>query len=463
MIKFSRTQRYILIITLISISVLYYISSCYINTSNDGSHYALVSAMVNKHTVIINDYVKYTGFTDYAVKDGLFYSDRLPGNAFLMTPFFLFGNFLQLLHLDTLSSHVPIQEVSVILLPNLCGVLGVLFLFLLFTHLNFSFRLSLLSAILFAICTLNWQEATHVFSHAPSMLFVLMAVYFLIKAPDINSKQFYLFVLLLAYSSIIELQNSLLFIPALIYLIQTKKLSLREFQENLKPICYSALIICVVFSMLVVYNYIAFGEIMLKSNKYNPEFPEEQSFLSSLSGDFLVGIDRLFTNFLNPELWFNLDLGVKNDVPGMFISTPLLILSFLGIPLFFLKRPKEALLFTFIIVINVLIAAFHKTVLIRHIFTITPFFFFSIIFLIQYVIEKKSILLSGIFYAILTILVAVSCFRVYYITHTYWGRELRFPLPFTKELGVYLSFAIFSAALIFIFIKTKERFIKKAS
>lgn len=462
MLNHTRTQQYILIIASIAVSLLYYISSCYINTSNDGSHYALVSAMVNKHTVIINDYVKYTGFTDYAVKDGLYYSDRLPGNAFLMTPFFLFGNLLQALHLDNLSNHIPIQEVTVILLPNLCGVFGVLFLFLLFRHLNFSFRLSLFTAILFAVCTLNWQEATHVFSHAPSMLFVLMAIYFLIRTPDIYSKQFYLFVFLLSFSSIIELQNSLLFLPALVYLLQTKKLDLKPVQKNIKPFVYSAFIICTVFSMLVLYNYIAFGEIMLKSNKYNPEFPEEQSFISSLSGDFVSGIDRLFTNILNPELWFNLELGTKNDVPGMFVSTPLLILSLIGFPLFFYKRPKEALLFTFIIAINVLIGAFHKTVLIRHIFTITPFFFFSLIFLIQYVIEKKSLLLSMIFYSILAVLAVASCFRVYYITHTYWGRELRFPLPFTKELGVYLCFAIFVSAILFIFIKTKKRIIRKA-
>jgi len=162
--------------------VLYYLSSCYINTSNDGSHYALVSAIVNKHTVEINDYIDYTGHVDYATKDGKLFSDRLPGTAFLMIPFFLFGNFLKLLHLDVLSHHVPIQEVTVILLSNISGILGILFLFFLYRHFNFSFKTSLLLSITFALCTLNWQEATHVFSHAPSMCFVLMAFYFLIRS-----------------------------------------------------------------------------------------------------------------------------------------------------------------------------------------------------------------------------------------------------------------------------------------
>src|SRR4051812_37449887 len=105
----SGSKNKIVLVTLLLISFLYYISSCYINTSNDGSHYALVSSMVNNNSVIINDYVKYTGFTDYAVKNGLYYSDRLPGNAFLMIPFFLFGNLLNAVHLSGISTHIPIQ------------------------------------------------------------------------------------------------------------------------------------------------------------------------------------------------------------------------------------------------------------------------------------------------------------------------------------------------------------------
>ena len=448
-------------LVLLLISFLYYISSSYINTSNDGSHFALVSSIINKHSVEISGYEHYTGSVDYAVKDGKLYSDRLPGNAFLMVPFFLFGNFLQFVHLDGLSAHVPIQEVTVILLPNICGVLGVLFLFLLFLHFEFSFRRSLAMAIVFATCTLNWQEATHVFSHAPSMCFVLMAFYYLIKTPDIYHKQFFYFVFLLAYSSIIELQNCLLFLPALIYLLQTKKINLSLPAKTRKVVGFSALIIVLTFSALLLYNYTAFGELTLKSNKYNPAFPEEKFFITPLSGDFLTGLDRLFTNLCNSEFWFNLDLGVKNDIPGLFISSPVLLLSFFGFIIFFSRKPKEALLFTSIIIINILIAAFHKTVLIRHIFTITPFFFFPVVYSVQYIHEKRSKLLSGLFYALFIVLACASCYRVYYVTHSYWGRELSNPFPFTKELGVYFTFMVCISILTLLFIKVKPRFSKQ--
>jgi hypothetical protein len=416
--------------------------------------------MVNKHSVCIEGYESYTGMVDYAEKDGKVYSDRLPGNAFLMMPFFLFGNFLHLIHMDGLNTHSPVQEVTVILLPNICGVLGTLFLFLLFIHFEFSFKRSLLLAVAFATCTLNWQEATHVFSHAPSMCFVLMAIYFLLKTPDIYHRHFYYFVFLLAYSSIIELQNCLLFIPSLVYLLQTKKITLSPFAQNTKAIAFSLLIIALTFSVLLAYNYAAFGELTLKSNKYNPAFPEEKYFITSLSGDFFSGLDRLFTNFCNREFWFNLNLGVKNDIPGLFISTPVLLLSFTGFIIFFARKPKEALLFASIIIINVLIAAFHKTVLIRHIFTITPFFFFPIIYTVQWVYEKHSKLFSGLFYTVLIVLAAASCYRVCYVTHSYWGRELANPFPFTKELGVYFSFIVFISILTLLYIKLKPHFTK---
>ena len=63
-----------LTITLLVIGFLYFLSSNYINCSNDGSHFALVSAMVNNKSTELGEYVNYTAKIDYAVKDGKFYS-----------------------------------------------------------------------------------------------------------------------------------------------------------------------------------------------------------------------------------------------------------------------------------------------------------------------------------------------------------------------------------------------------
>jgi hypothetical protein len=446
-VKYFSRPRYILFITLLLISVYYFISSFYINTSNDGSHYALVSAIVNDHTVCINDYMRYTGMVDYAVKDGVYYSDRLPGNAFLMIPFFLFGNLLQLLHLNTLSDHMPVQEITVIFLPNLCGVAATLLIFLLCREFKASFKISLVTAVIYSLCTLNVQESTHVFSHAPSMCLVLAAFCFLIRSPSIYHRRFLWFVCLLSYSIIVELQNSLLFLPALLYIIQTKKIDFQAASKTVRVAVLSLFIIASIISVLILYNYMAFGEITLKSNKFNPEFPEEQSFITSLSGDFVPGIDRLFTNFLNPEVWFDFRAGVMNDTPGLLITSPVLLFSLFGFILFFRKHPKEATLFLLIVIVNVLIGALHKTVLTRHIFTITPFLFFPMLFSLNFILKSKYKLILILPFSLLA---AFSAFRVFYVTHTYWGREITNLFPFLAELKIYLLFIPFISIILFL-------------
>jgi len=84
-----------LIISLALINLLLFVSSAYIVSCNDGSHYALVSALVEKHSTEISEYMYYTWKTDYATKDGKYFSDRVPGTAFLAVPFFALGNLLQ--------------------------------------------------------------------------------------------------------------------------------------------------------------------------------------------------------------------------------------------------------------------------------------------------------------------------------------------------------------------------------
>jgi hypothetical protein len=237
-------------------------------------------------------------------------------------------------------------------------------------------------------------------------------------------------------------------------MIQTKKMDYKLKSKNIRTIGLTALITMLPIAILIIYNYVAFGELTLKSNKFNPEFPEEQSFITSLSGDFVSGIDRLFTNFLNPEVWFHLELGVKNDIPGLIITSPILLFSLFGFTIFYKKYPKEALLFSTIILINVLIGALHKTVLTRHIFTITPFLFFPILFAADFILKNKYKLLFIILFTILTI---ISAFRVFYVTHTYWGREISALFPFKKELAIYILFLIFLSLIVIIYLFTKSK------
>lgn len=456
----TNSQRFILYLTVVCISFLYYLSSAYINCSNDGSHYALVSAIVNERSTEVSKYINYTAGIDYAVKDGKNYSDRLPGNAILMIPFYLYGKMLSAMGFHSAIDWRPIEEVAVVLEANLCGALGVLFLCLIFLHFGFSFQLSLCSSIIYGISTLNWQESTHVFSHAASMCFVLIAIYCFLKTKALSDKLFMIGLFFLSYSVAIELQNILYLLPVFIYMVRARLLNFSRLNQDALILMKLLFVSLIGVMIVLLYNYFTFHEWTLKSNKYNPMFPEEVSFLSSLSGKPLKGLDILFTNFKSVQVYFDWSLATQNETPGLFVVSPLLLLAIPGYFLFYKRSRKEALLFLSIIGINVLIAALHKTVLVRHIFTITPLIFFPIIYVLQYCLSysvhwMRIVCISGI-----VLLVLASMTRVFYIIHTYYGRKLDDLFPFRKEVIVFAILIVLISVISVIFIIGKRSFKK---
>lgn len=436
----TNPQRFILYLIIVFISFLYFLSSAYINCSNDGSHYALVSAIVNDGSTEVSNYINYTAKIDYAIKDGKNYSDRLPGNAILMIPFYFYGKVLSAMGFHSAIDWRPVEEVTVVLEANICGALGVLFLCLIFIHFGFSFQLSLCSSIIYGISTLNWQESTHVFSHAASMCFVLIAIYCFLKTKALNDALFLTGLFFLSYSVAIELQNILYFLPVFVYMLGSRVLNFSRLNQN--TLMLMKLLFVSLFGVMIVflYNYFTFHEWTLKSNKYNPIFPEEVSFLSSLSGKPLKGLDILFTNFRNSKVYFDWSIATKNETPGLFVVSPLFLLAIPGYFLFYKRSKKEALLFLSIIGINVLIAALHKTVLTRHIFTITPLIFFPIIYVLQYCLSYSVRWMRIVCIGGIVLLVLTSMTRVFYIIHTYYGRKLDDLFPFRKEVIVYAIF-----------------------
>ncbi len=448
---FSINRRIILIISLVAINFIYFISSAYILTSNDGSHFALVSALVEEGSVKINNYVEHTHFIDYNFKDGDYYSDRPPGTAFLSIPFYLIGKLVQKTGLDHyLSYQVNICKVFVLFLPNIAGTIIFYLLYRLFVFFKFSFGIALFSSFIFSFGTLTWFESTRFLSHIVSMVTVFSAAFFVITLKKFNVEQIkhiVVFSALLALASIIEIQNILFILPFGIYLLLSKKVELENVfcKDFSLPFLLAILSFVIIYSILFIYNFAAFEEITIKSNKFNPAFPEESSFIAALSGNFFVGLDRLFTNFLNSEVIFDWAKGVKNNTPGLFVISPVLLLSLPGFYYFFKLHRNEALFFLLVILMEVFVVSFHKTVLTRHISTILPFIFFPIIFVVQKSFEqiKNSatpfLKRYGLFLLIL-LFSLLSIARVYYVMNSYWMRSLSSPFKFLHELPSFIFF-----------------------
>jgi hypothetical protein len=422
----TKKQNKIIIAVLILFSFLFFISSAYITNSNDGSHFALTSALVQDKSVNISNFMDYTDYKDYAIKDGNYYSDRIPGTAFLAVPFFIVGHFFS------------VSEVTVLFLPQIAGVLLIYLMFILSFYYTKKFNISLLSTILFGLTTSVWFESTHLFSHILSAVTAFGAVVLAIVIQK-NSEKYLLKCLgiagLLGFSSIIEIQNIMIVPAVLIYLFVSKKI-------NYKKIKFPAFLFIFIYAILIGYNYIAFDEFTIKSNKYNPEFPEEQTYFSSLSGDALSGLDHLFFNLTEPNIIYDFAFAIRHNSPGFFILSPLLFLALFGFIKFFKKYTKEALLFAYIIIFISLIGAFHNTVITRHIFTMLPFLWFPIIFSFEKIFNLKKI--SKYIWLFLIIVTSIySAIRVFYIMNNYWSRSLDDFFPFLREWYVYLLFYIF--------------------
>jgi hypothetical protein len=444
-------QKRRLVIALICISAVYYFNSFYINTSNDGCHYALVSAWVNNGSSEISAYMKYTGNTDYATKDGKYYADRLPGTAVFMLPFYYTGKLLELIGIKSATER-PITEASVIMLSNFCGVLAAVIILGLLLQFKLSFNTSFVFMLVFAFATLNWQESTHVFSHALSQLLVLLSTYYLVSTPTPFHQRGYFASLCLAISVTVELQNVLLALPMGLFYLWKNIGLLKQAQAQPHKVIYHLFIWLIPIGFLLIYNYQTFGEWMLKSNTYNPNFPEEQGYLSSLSGNFIYGLDKLFTNFNQSEVIFHLQDGIRNAVPGLFVVSPFLVLSLLGVYQFYRIDKAICLYMMGSCILLILIAATHKTVLTRHIFTANGFIFFFSVWGYQFIIEQlKSIKLKWLFNSVMAMVIAYSVFRVYYATNTYWGRDFSDIITFIQEWEVFvITWLVLALILMFI-------------
>jgi len=441
-IGLSKKQKWILFLILFLFYFYFYISSSGLVVSNDSGHYALANSIYYDHQLSLEKYWQIFVFApDYAIKNNKLYSDRMPGNAFCIIPFLAYADIVKFFFPNTLANNVYCDVPVAIMLPAICGVIGLYLLFLIcFKYFRIRFWVSISVLIMTGLSTLYHLESIHLFSHAPSMMLVTLAVTIaLFSQNSVHWKRnLYIISAIIGFAAIVELQNILFLIPLFIYITYVNdSFNFKRIKSSLKIIITCTLIVSLFIGILLFYNYSAFGEIMLKSNKYNPFFKEEMSFFTSLSGNFLKGLDNLFTSFNNIPAYSNWSLGTENKTPGILVSNPIFIFSILGFFPFFKKYKEECLLFLSLIIISVLIASFHVTTLVRHIFSIHLMLFMPIVFFLEWVrsqSQKKAI----IWYVLIGCTALFSFFRQSYITNHYF-REFKFgEFPSLENTNIFL-------------------------
>ncbi len=459
----SKLQKIGLFATLLFFYFFFFISSSGRNGSNDGGHLALASTIYFDHQLSIEKYNgNYVSKPDYAIKDGVMYSDRLPGNAICIIPFLAYSDAMKNVLPDKTASKSDYFYISATLLPNLAGVVGLFLLFLLSYHIfSFDYRLSMSMVLICGLATLYQLESTHIYSHIISLVGITFVIYISMLGKNwINwNWSLYSVAVIIGFSTLVELQNILFIIPIFFYLIITNNLPLLQLKTYFnKQTIITASILLLFLGLLLSYNYITFGEFFLKSNKYNPFFEEEKTFLTALSGNFFEGLDNLLTSFNNLPAYIDWSKGVNNGTPGILIANPVFILSFLGFVPFYKKDKREALLFLSLIIISILIAAFHVTTLVRHIFTIHVLLFFPLAFFINW-INTQTKLLQYFLYGTVVFLSVLSFIKEIYLNNHYWGRNYDYThFEYFKNLDVfvYLNLPFFILIGIYLFYKQKR-------
>ena len=349
------------------ISSVYFATVAGITSSNDGSHYALVRALVDKRSFEISEYLEFTENQDYALRGDLRFSDRPPGTALLAAPLYAASAILPGPIAPLHSKHDPDNPrvIYAVLLPVIAASTTAIILFwILRAHFGLSQWVSVITTLAFAFGTMQWKYGSLLYSHATSGLMVMGAVAVMLgetngstniqRINEYGSRGLHirLFVspfvdrhisvnfwlgFLLGASVLMEYTNFAFAILAVLYwLWQTFSPSpallgvpARKRLAQLSFFTCGALIPAL---FLMWYNSANFGSPFALSTFYadTTRWPQNQSFLTDFATPIWVGL---------PALLF-----YGSDNQGLFWLAPVSLLGLIGLKGLWFHSPRQFVL-----------------------------------------------------------------------------------------------------------------------
>lgn len=274
---------------------------------NDGSHFALVQALVKDHSFCIDRRVASTAYVDYSVHAGHYYSDRAPGTALAAALFVLSG----------LSWHMW---------PAVAGVLAALCAYLIARRWASPWA-ALLSATAVALGTTVWRYAHYLFSHTPAACLVLASIYLALRLGDRERQPRWvapLFGWVTAFAFVTEYQ-----LLVLTPLVGAYVLGARWGQgrwRGLRDLWPAAVTWALGAGLLAFYQWRCFGSPWHTSYAYRPGWVEGYAW----SGDLRQGLYGLLVG--------------SGMVRGLFTLSPVVWLSLVGYLLLCRRRAAEVAL-----------------------------------------------------------------------------------------------------------------------
>ena len=285
--------------------VFFYSLNSGLTCTNDGSHFALVNAMVEHRSFELEENIRFAKH-DSAVSSGKIYSDRAPGFAFFL---YLFNyalspvkDFMQMINFDGFAflrtDYPEDQRICLLqLAPAFCCAALSLVIFFLLRQLSYKPHVSAIVAVSFCFGTILLKYGTLLYSHIFTTLLVTLSYLFAIRyARDKGKSCLCASTFLLAYAVISEYMAIFLFLPLFIfYLCKCRKDFLRI--SHFTVFLVSGLIPAV---LLMSYNYMNFGSPFSLAQFHHSTYVFYHDFGSIFFGtDFLTNARSLL--FCSPK------------------------------------------------------------------------------------------------------------------------------------------------------------------
>lgn len=275
---------------------LYFSAFNGITSSNDGSHYALLRAVVDTGSPVVDPFLDYTERNDYSRYGDHYYSDRPPGTAILAAPFYLIGRAL-----SDISPAIPSKwdagnrAIGFMLLAPTCALFLLTFLFYRMQRRLLGVRpfYALLGSTAFLLATPAWKYGTSLFSHAFSACLIFGSVYLAMQMDPLGKTRASLLGLLLGASVAVEYQNAVVVLVVGLWVLGTRRIRTRE---TLFAFVAGGAAVAI---PLLLYFKTCFGGWFSTSYSARVNDPWSRSIIATFSGSILDGLVGL--------LWINKD------------------------------------------------------------------------------------------------------------------------------------------------------------
>jgi len=350
-------DRVIAVVLFVVVSSVYYATAVGISSSNDGSHYALLRAMVDQGQFRIDDYAQHAEGNDLAIRDDVVYSDRPPGTALMAVPFYVIGKVLPApirpMYARYDEGFPPLAYI--VMLPVITGAAAVVILYLVLRSYEIGQGAALATSLASAFGTTLWKYGSVMFSHAPSALLIMGGVALAIRIGREGRIRPLLGLALgfvLGLSVVVEYSNTIFVVVVLIYITAT--VGRRVIRGRGEWIGGGALAVGMVLPIgfLLYYNTINFGGPFFTSYKYAINYPWAASFGTTFDVPLWKGLPGI--------LWYGLDLADQEN-QGILLLMPVLLIGAAGVWAYLRRSVREAIFVLGLFLIYLLLFAKHHT------------------------------------------------------------------------------------------------------